>query len=229
MKYLFAGFLFAAALAIAGPEEDYKKALETSGSERSHLLNQALEGFLKDGDDVNAGNAFFELEQYPWSILYYARALKDHPSQPFVQKALKTAQEKIPLASFESPKKHWTQNQYFLFFFIFLCLALGAAACSIWFYREIFLGSLIGLSLVSLGFLLMAMWQHYFAPMPAIIVKASPLYRQENLQSGIVGDRPLFAGSLVYVIDIREEGKWIKIETKDGTIGYLPLKSLRII
>ncbi|NGX57580.1 MAG: hypothetical protein K940chlam3_00473 [Chlamydiae bacterium] len=229
MKKLFLLFLISFSVGFASPAEDYNNALQSSGAQREQLLNKALAGFLKENNTMNIGNVFFELQQYPWAILYYARALKEDPDNVLAQKYLDLAITKLPIDSTFTLEARMSQKIIFYFFFLFLCLSFLTASIYIWFQHKLWLVPLAGFAVICLGFLFYATWNQYFTPLPAIMVKSSALYKGEGQKFGVVGDEPLFAGSSVQVVEVSEQSNWLKVETHDGFIGYLPIKSLRIL
>jgi hypothetical protein len=77
--------------------------------------------------------------------------------------------------------------------------------------------------LLSLGY------SYYFSPIEAIFVKSSALYRDAGEQYAKVNEEPVPSGNKVKVLGHTEAGKWIKVQTNDGTIGYVPYEALRIL
>jgi len=188
---------------------------------------ESLEKALEEKKPVNIGNAFFELEQYPWAVLYYARALKENPQNKLAEKYLKLAMERLPGPK-TSPVTE-TPSHLFLWFFLFLAAATLFGSLSVW-KPSLWQKSLFGgFALITATLLVYVTILYYFTPIPAVMVQSSPLYRNPDPNAGRVGSGPIFAGSSIQVISVLQEGTWLKVQTSNGTIGYLRLKSLRII
>ena len=189
--------------------------------------NDNLEKALMEGNPFNIANAYFELEQYPWAVLYYARALKNNPQNELAQNYLNLALSQLPGPK-TSPFTE-TPGHMFLWFLIILILSLLTWSLAYWLQNKRLTVAFYIMALTALSFLSYATVVQYFTPIPAIVVESSALYRGMGDSYGYVGTHPIFAGSAIDVIDIHEAGRWLKVKTKEGTIGYLPLKSLRII
>jgi len=188
---------------------------------------EPIEKALEEGNPFNIGNAFFRLEQYPWAVLYYARALKENPQNARAAEYLDLALQRLPGPN--TPPTTQTPEHLFLWFFLVLAAATLLGSISIW-RPALWLNALFGFFvLIAAGLLSYATIDHYFTPIPAVMVQSSPLYRSPDPEADTVGNAPVFAGSAIGVIEVSRRGAWFKVETSEGTIGYLPLKSLRII
>ena len=189
--------------------------------------NLKLDSVLEPGNPFNIANDYFEMEQYPWAVLYYARALKENPQNTLAQDYLNLALEKLPGP--KTPPSIETPGHMFLWFLIFLMLSLVVGSLAFWMKKKSLIVIFGGTSLIVLGLIAYATMIQYFTPIPAIMVESSPLFRGKGESFGLVGNIPVFAGSSIDVIEVSEKGTWLKVTTKEGAIGYLPLKSLRII
>ncbi len=69
----------------------------------------------------------------------------------------------------------------------------------------------------------------YLTPIEGILIAPTGLYRDANWQQPQLLSMPLLEGIKVNVLDIKDEGKWLKIETPTGVVGYIPSSSIRII
>ncbi|MCB1149828.1 MAG: SH3 domain-containing protein, partial [Chlamydiia bacterium] len=72
-------------------------------------------------------------------------------------------------------------------------------------------------------------WIKYVRPAPAFVVEAVALRAAPNQDAPLVLDRPLFAAEGVSVLEVVEEGAWLKVRTADGTIGFGPAAKLRML
>ena len=191
------------------------------------ILTATAYGNSTEENPFNIGNTYFEHKQYPWAVLYYARALKENPQNALAREYLSLAREQLP-----GPKKEVIierPDHHFGWFFTFLLLAFLFGSWAIWNRKKLFWALSGSFAMISLGFLFYATIIFYFTPIPALMVESSALYRGKGKEFGIVGDKPLFAGSSIGVIDVEDGGTWLKVETEEGVVGYLLLKSLRII
>ena len=92
---------------------------------------------------------------------------------------------------------------------------------SLWFPFRLTFWALALSSLFALFFFLQAIFIFYFSPIEGILVKASLLHKGAGNQYPFVNENPLSSGMKVTVIGSADEGKWIKISTSKGNIGYV--------
>ena len=178
-------------------------------------------------------NTYFQLQEYPWSILYDYRALEIEPRNPEILNHLAEAQQELNIPS--NPNRPWINRwlsfNYFLSlpqrWEIFFWLALFTlAVCLLVKEKRITRLLMIIIGLWALNLLV----SFYFTPIEAILVESTGLYREPNLTQAQLLPVPLQAGIKVNVIDTAQEGKWLKIRMEeDNTVGYIPFKTARII
>lgn len=230
--------------------ENYQKGEQAKTlGERSDAFNEALREYLaleekhqpRFGNGklfYNIGNTYFQLNQYPLAILYYYKAKALMPRNEKVQNNLKVAQEKLGIVEkqdsfFLDPLYSWiTWTSFPEKIQLFSGLTMATflfASLSIWIQRgwlkrtAIFLGILAGLMLVGFVF------GHYFGSIEGVVVKSASLYRDAGFQYAKVQQEPLLSGIKVEILGLAEEGKWVKIMTPKGTLGYVPQEILRIL
>jgi tetratricopeptide (TPR) repeat protein len=186
----------------------------------------------------NIGNSFFQLSQYPWAALYYYKALDLMPTDQNVKDNLAITQAKLGLSI--SQKNPFSRKLFFLHynysipnrlmaFFVIGLILLGFLSLYIWKPRNWLksLNVLIGFCLSAIFISLMI--SQYFTPLRAMVVHASAIYKDAGEQYMKVTEQPVKAGQLIEVLDILEEGKWLKIITPDGVLGFVPAESIRLI
>lgn len=216
--------------------------------EREQFFNNALKLYSdveKDfnpamGNGVlyyNIGNTYFQLGQYPWAVYYYYRAKALMPRSEEVQRNLSITLDKLKL----EPVRPTIYQKIFAFnsflslpekleiFFFSGILALVLYSLYIWIPKKgikflfILSGLICLLALLSLGY------SRYLQPVEGVFVHAVSLYRDAGEQYAKVTPKPFPSGLKVEVLNQRENGKWLKIITPDGTVGYVPAEAIRLI
>jgi tetratricopeptide (TPR) repeat protein len=235
---------------MASAYKDYERG-ETAKSlgERREAFNQALKLYTEFetqygpnfGDGVlyyNIANSYFQLEEYPMAVLYYYRALQLMPRDEKASNNLQVTLGKLGI----EPKNETSVFQRIFFFHTHLSLperlqlfslfAIAALILSsafiwqrrMWMKKVIFLLALFSsVMLISLGY------SHYLAPIEGVIIRSTGLFRDAGFQYAKVVEDPVLSGNKVEVVDVLEEGKWLKVLTPDGHLGYIPSESVRII
>ncbi|WP_011174664.1 SH3 domain-containing protein [Candidatus Protochlamydia amoebophila] len=223
----------------------YENGLRASTfQERKNAFNQALHLYLSvenaQGSSSKLNQAiadtYFQLEEYPWSILYYERAKEQNPRNSIIQEHLYITQNKLGL----TPMKNSRINDYllssylsfsdkvYMFFYSFLSFVFFMTIF-IWIRTQFtkilsFLtGSLVLYSLLNLIISL------YIIPIYAIFITSTGLYRAPSLEEPQLSTIPFLAGQKIQVIDIAHQGNWLKVIDDNHQIGYVPSQSIRII
>jgi purine-cytosine permease-like protein len=70
---------------------------------------------------------------------------------------------------------------------------------------------------------------YYLTPIEAVMIAPTQLYRRSEVELNPLIDESLQPGTKVTILDVNEEGKWLKIRTLQGTVGYVPFQVIRII
>lgn len=233
-------------------DEAYKSYLAgekaESIAERTDQFNHALSIYsrLENSYDpilgsgklyYNIANSYFQLEQYPLAIFYYYRAQKLMPRSEKVKQNLSVALKKLNLQSTTSDSILSTLffQEYFSLperFQIFTCLGVATlilASLYIWLQKR----WLIHLSIlggIAWGFLFLSIcYTLFFTPLQGVIINPTLLYRDAGDQYAKVSKEPLSPGIKVEVIGTEHNGKWLKVLTSKGTLGYLSSKHIRLI
>lgn len=218
-------------------------------AERSEDFNRALGLYMKL--DVlfnpefgngklfyNIANSYFQVEEYPWAIVYYNRAHKLMPRNERVTQNLAVALQK---AGVQSSSFVTLYDQAFFFhskfalperlqlFFLFSVILLALILLFIW-KPHLKLKTPIILAAICFGAMLISVtYTRYFAPIDAIVVESTPLYKDAGTQYAVVSELPILAGNKVQVLDVRQNGHWLKILDPSGNLGYVQNKNIRII
>lgn len=218
-------------------------------AKREEVFNHALEIYVEaeKGSHPDFGNGklyydiantYFQLEQYPLAVFNYYRALKLMPGNYSAQHNLKVALDK---AGVTPPNEDSIFRRIFFLqydlslpqrlqlFFLFSLLLIAAISCFVWknstlWKRAIGVFAILWVvSLLSLGY------SRYFSPIEGVIINSSATYRGPGTEYAVNEGNPILAGTKVHVLELLQEGKWLKVMTSDGQIGYLQSSTLRIL
>lgn len=234
---------------VAQAEESYRQGeAATTISERKTAFNTALDLFLKlNADyhpnfgtgklDFNIGNTYYQLGEYPLSILHYKRAEQLMPRSEVVKRNLAQAQKKGGL--------NVTENRRFLdvllgknllslperieLFFVLAVLTLVFTSGWLW-TKSSWLSKVAGLFLIPASLVLLNLIvTHYFSPVEAVLTQAVELRRDAGTQFAKVGDTPIPGGTSVEVISTTPNGRWIKVVAPGGDLGFVPSEAVKLV
>lgn len=217
--------------------------------ERKESFNRALEQYiaLEQNNNpefstgklyYNIGNSYYQLEQYPWAVLYYYRAEALRPRDQTIAFNLQSALEKLGI---ENPVNATVFDQIFLFhkflslperlqlvgLFTTLLFVFGSIyywSGGIWIYRTAFISGLL-----CFGMLLSVGYSRYVDSVKGVVIESTYLRRDAGEQYAQIGDEPVLSGLKVEILDVTESGKWIKVMTPEGVVGYLSFEKIRKI
>ena len=180
----------------------------------------------------NIANSFFQLEQYPWAIYYYNEAQNLRPRDSRVVQNLQIAQKKqgIPVDKKESSFPfRLSLPEKLQLFFISSLLTFGLASIQIWSYGQFWRKLAFGFGGIAFLLFLNLMYVQYVEPLQGILVDSASLHRDAGEQYAKVSEKPLSSGIKIEVLDTKEHGEWLKIQTPDGQIGFVQKNAIRII
>jgi tetratricopeptide (TPR) repeat protein len=220
----------------------YQKGLQATTFElREEAFNQALTLYHQlsqsheRSSDLNRaiGDTYFQLEAYPWAILYYQRAIfsSDRDNTLLFNRLNKAYQTLgTPSPPFNLPHQSFLPSStlYQLLFWSIL-FTLIILSVSIWNissklrYAALFSTMIIFLLLGNIVI------SYYLTPIEGIIVSSTGLYRAPSLGQPQLLEEPLLAGSKVQILQAISNGQWIKITLPSGLVGYVPFENMRII
>lgn len=238
--------------AIEQAERDYgagEKATEIA--ERKASFNRALKTFIlletrykpAYGNGklyFDIANSYYQLGEYPFAVYYFERALALNPTSEEIRNNLSLALKKLNLKPQREGKESVFQQVFFFhyllslptrltLFFIFSLATIILLSIFIW-KRGRWLHLLIALTgMATFLFLTSVLYTRYIAPIEGIIVQASVIYRDAGEQYAKVTDKPIQPGLKVEILDKRQGGRWLKILTPEGTLGYVKQEAVRII
>lgn len=185
----------------------------------------------------NLANTFYQLEEYPWAVYNYYRSLKLQPLDEPTKSNLKATETKLGVIN---PKTQTIASYLFLesilslpqrqqLFFFFTVITFLVASAWLWTSRRVFKGLFYALALISLFLFCSLVHTRYFSPIEGIIVQAGVLYRDAGEQYAKVTEHPILPGTKVQVIDVLEQGTWLKVITPTNQVGYVQNSLIRII
>lgn len=218
-------------------------------SERQEGFNRSLEFFLELEKKYeptfgngklyfDIGNNFFQLEEYPQALLYYYRAQLLRPSDEKVKTHIELAQKKLGLSA---PSKaaafdwlfyfhnHYSLPERLQFLAILIIVTFLLVSLCLWFSNRFLYGSTMAVGALAALMTLSISYSYLFSPLEGVVIKSTLLYRDAGTQYAKVKPDPLAAGLKVQLHDVALGGKWVKIETDDGTVGYLPQEALESV
>ncbi|MCB1112783.1 MAG: hypothetical protein H7A37_06105 [Chlamydiales bacterium] len=221
----------------------------TTLAERSDAFNKAL-NLYKQMEEVyrpeygngrlyyDIGNTYFQLDEYPMAALYYYKALKLSPENVKAHNNLDVVLRKLNIKQ----EEHRSAFEPIFFFHYYFPLPVRLQIFSLLGVVTIILGSLYvwvrsnRLRAAALFFAVLwtimtisLLYSRYIEPIDGIMVKASYLYRDAGNQYAAVTNEPIRSGTKVQVLGTLRDGTWFKVETSDGTIGYVSYEALRVI
>lgn len=217
-------------------------------SQRKEAFNRALalytqlaEHSPKYGDGklyYNIANTYFQLEEYPWAILYYYRALALRPTDEKVKHNLAMGLKKLEIVEPLGPSTFqslffWHNNlslpERLQLLFLLGILLLGCASIYIWWRQSWLIYVILVLLVCWVAILFSVAYTRYFSPIEGVLIHTTALYRDAGEQYAKVTDQPVLQGMKVRVLDVLHEGRWLKIYTPSGEIGYVPYTTIRIV
>lgn len=216
---------------------------------RKAAFNKALELYLAAEEQYeprfgsgklyfNIGDTYFQLEEYAWAELYYLRAKALMPRNGKVDGNLALARNKLSLPN-DSNSSAFASVFFFHYYlslpeqlqllFLFILAALLFYSISLWTNLR-GIKTCIAISLFLLTIMLLSVgYTRYISPVEAVLVKSSDLYRDAGTEYAKVGERPLAGGTVVQVLEVRPDGKWFKILSPKGDLGYAPQEAIRLV
>lgn len=227
---------------ILDAQHAYQKGLQaTTFALREEAFNQALTLYHQisqnheRSSDLNRaiGDTYFQLESYPWAILYYQRAVfSNDRNNTLLLTRLDKAYQALgtPSPPLSLPHQSFLPSStlYQLLFWSILFTSI-ILSVTIWInsrklrYTALFSTTIIFLLLGNIVI------SYYLSPIEGIIVSSTGLYRAPSLGQPQLLEEPLLAGSKVQILQAASNDEWIKITLPSGLVGYVPFENMRII
>ena len=220
---------------IASRKEGFNRALEIYSQ-----LEKQYQPCMSSGKlYYNLANTYFQLGEYPMAIYYYYKSLTLQPRDENVKHNLEITLDKLHLSRPETPseiQKIFFFHTYFslperLQLFSYFGLMLLATSLLMIAYMQSrrilkYVVSIIGIFSLLLATSLL--FTRYMEPLQGVLIKATYVYRDKGKEYATTSTTPASAGIKVDILDVQAQGKWLKILSPDGTIGYVPEDAIRI-
>ena len=226
----------------------YKGVNENTIAARASAFNSALTEFslIESSSSTdfstgklyyNIGNTYFQLEDYPLAILYYSKAQVLMPNSKELENNLSLARSKLSLP----PHKNSSWLNVLLLdpwiplprriqlFTLLVTLTALLYSLFIWKGGKSVKSAAICLSLLTALTLINLAAARYLSPIEAVVTKPAFLRQNSGASYPKVENIPLIAGSTVEVIELSDDKKWVKIILEEGTIGFVPTDTIRLI
>ena len=248
--YFFVGFFSPVEDQLKSAAENYRKGeVAPTVGEREKAFNQSLHAYLKFekmyqpdyGNGklyYNIANNYFQLGQYPTAAYYYWKALRLAPREANIKSNLDATKRKlgVPIPKNDSVFRkvlfwHYSFSlpERLQAFFVSMMLLIVAASAYIWLPKAWVKTLVFITALISLALFASVMHSRYITNAEGVVITATSLYRDAGQQYAQVSQEPLTPGSKIDVLDIVQNGTWLKIETPDGTLGFVPFEAVRLL
>lgn len=219
-----------------------------SVAERETALTASLQWLSEavNSDDVRMGNGTYYIAlgdvyrhfgALPWALWSYSQADKLAPGHPLLEQRMDDVRKSLNL-----PDKNSSSVFDELLFFHLLSvprrlqlftltafLAFVFGSLVIWQRNRLWVTSTIVFSSFAALFLLSSFYSRYVEPAEAVLIEATLLSAVPSSNSANVSVEPIPKGAVALVMNIDSDGKWVKVLTEDGQLGYMPAERLRFI
>lgn len=217
------------------PDRSLQKALSyyNEGAEakdsylRNSAYNKSIETLVEApsgsmNENILMGKNLVMLRQYPLAVFYYLKALKKDPASSQIRSMIEEAVNlgSLPFetpspSSFGPPRWMWGS-----------ALVITALLLLIWLITKskwAFITSLCSLT-IFLSLIVLSLQ----SPIWGVIIH-SDIPLQTPIKGAPASNTPLSAGAIVTVLDVVENGAWIKVKTSSGLMGYVPQNAIRVL
>jgi tetratricopeptide (TPR) repeat protein len=214
--------------------------------ERQDSFNQALHLYEQLASEYptpsgqgrlyyNIANSYFQLEQYPWAVLYYYKALKANTKDENAQRNLQVALGKLGLPP--PPSVGWggslvkglSLTERWQLMAALVAIAGILASLYLWRQELVWKYGAIVVALAAGVCLLSITYSAWFTEVEVVVLRSTFLYRGAGKQYAKVLDNPLSPGIKLYLNDLEPEAPWAKVTTSQGETGFIPVDRLGTI
>lgn len=212
-----------------------KGAHATDYQERKVALNQALSLYSQAEKQLSLppanlnrtiGDLYQLLNEYPMAVLYYTRAVKDHPADSETIARLHELQQKLGVPPYSPSQPSMYPNRWILGLII---LSFVCCSFALWRPKKAIFALAAGSTFLLILFLSHFLFVYYTTPIEAIVIEASGLYRLPDHEASLLTPHPIQAGSQVRILQETGGGEWLKIVNAEGLVGYIPTTKARPI
>lgn len=230
-------------------ERLYQQAIQSDSSEfRKKALNEMLHLLRRIEDQIpvkeqksifgNMANAYFLLQEYPFAILYYKRALRWGEKNSQMLASIMEAENRLFI---ENPQLNFWGRliekipRFSHDFWRGFAYSLIVLFLTVWFIQFLRKRQTDwNVLMVILGMAAAFSWSYsfyldHFQPVSAVIVDSAILIRGPSDEFANVIDVPIPSGTTVRVIQVDDSGEWLKIILPDGNTGFVSYDKIRFI
>jgi hypothetical protein len=210
---------------------EWQEQLNKAFAEDSELLQHSVGSSEEALLNLRLAKEFFYFREYPWAILYAERVQKLLPHN---REAVHIAQEArsllaLPATLWEKSTIYLSLPERFQLFFYGALLLFVFLSIYLWYPLRLLRSLSWGLAFCVTFLLGSIGYERYVAPLEAVVIAPTLLYRHAGEMTMAVSQDPLDAGSQVRVLEVIQEGKWLKVLTSSDQLGYLPQYVVRVI
>ena len=211
---------------IADKEINFNRAFEIY-----HQLNKQYDPNYGNGKlYYNLGSTLLQLNEPAKALYYFYKSERLQPRNNSLQEPIQLAQTRLGI---ETSPKHSIWNQVFFFHTklslperlallgVFSLMTVILFSFYIWTKNKCALITASFIFFLTLIICLSTLYTRYFEPLEGVVVKAFILHKEANDRSSQIEGGLVSSGSLVRVLEISHRGKWLKVMTEQGVIGYV--------
>jgi hypothetical protein len=203
-----------------------------------------LERYSSEEDDYSKGtlaseigSAYYSLQQYPWAFLFFLRAHSYQPRSYAIKEQLYSTADALGITIFPGSLKKQlllrpflSKNERVYSFAGLTLFAIGlfVLSWSLQKKRQQLQVMAIASAVMALCIASIVLIDRFFVPEEAVVVAPTLLLLQPQ-EKALSSGKILAPGDVTVVLEILDQGKWLKIKTDDGNIGYVFYPSIRII
>lgn len=205
---------------------------------RSEAFNQALKLF-SDLDKqyhptygtgklyYNLGNTYYQLNQYPWAILYYLKAESLMPRDEKILRNLELARQRLGITAPKSSlikiitrPPYMSLPEYLQLFFLITFISIMLFSAWIWNRSNGLRNSVMLTSLIAALIMTHLLVIRYLSPVEGVLLHAVELRKDAGTQFALVDSKPIPAGTVVTILETSPNDTWVKITTP-SSFGYI--------
>lgn len=232
LKWLLFALLFNAP-DLENAKRAYEKGATTKNSiEKNNEWNRSLNQLLIIKEQTpeklsSLAILLAEFQEYELASYYLREALKEDPSNPLLRTQLEEVIRLGHLPQTLPEIRTDAINHLLLFPLLLITFALAFFYVRwprLWLKWSLYL-SLIPLAALGGVFLI----KTYLSTIEGVLVQSSYLYQGPDEGYDLVSNEPLSGGMLVKVLDASKNGQFIKIQTADAIVGFVPEQVIRVL
>lgn len=213
-------------------------------AEREIALNDALIQIDQKNPTMGNGNYYLALgdvykhfNALPWASWSYRQAASLAPNHPVIMERIQSVDKALQIHS----KSQDSIFDQLLFFHLFsiprrlqlftlsILLALSFLSLAIWQKKTLWTVAGTVCGVVALIFLMSSLYTRYIEPVQAVVIEGALVLSAPADNAAMIGSSPIPAGSAILVMNIAEDGRFVRVMTDEGSLGYVPIQKLRLI